>query len=295
MSQIQLRRLKPTDSDLTEIAAGLNEADSEVSVKSFTAESLRTFLSDPGRFYLIATIGSRIAGAVHGYLLVHPTGIKYLYIDEVDTVAEFRRQGVATTLLKDAFNHARILGASEVWVGTEADNEPAKKLYLSLNPSEVVDGPIYTYKVAEPSAVLKKYVPYAVPISCKGIVFENDKVWLRHNERDEWELPGGKLDPGEQPEDTVAREMLEGLGVKVRVGRVVSNYLDTIQASLDETRGVLVASYPCKFVERIGDVERNGEAGRAKFQQFAFSEIDGLKMPEFYKQAIKAASYEYTE
>ena len=108
-----LRRLKPTDPDLAELAAELNAADSEVSVKDFTAGSLRAFLSDPGRFYLVAQINGRLAGAVHGYLLLHPTGVKYLYLDEVDTVAEFRRQGVATALIQDAFAYGRTVGAAE--------------------------------------------------------------------------------------------------------------------------------------------------------------------------------------
>ncbi len=42
------------------------------------------------------------------------------------------------------------------------------------------------------------YHTYSVPISVKGIIFENNSVWLRKNEREEWELPGGKLDEGEQ-------------------------------------------------------------------------------------------------
>lgn len=61
------------------------------------------------------------------------------------------------------------------------------------------------------------YVPYLVPISIKGIVFENGKVWLRKNERDEWELPGGKLEDGEQPKETIIRELKEELGFEVKV------------------------------------------------------------------------------
>jgi len=33
---------------------------------------------------------------------------------------------------------------------------------------------------------------YRFPVSVKGIVYHNDKVVLLKNERDEWELPGGK-------------------------------------------------------------------------------------------------------
>lgn len=50
------------------------------------------------------------------------------------------------------------------------------------------------------------YQPFKVPVSIKGIVFEGDKVWLRKNE---WELPGGKMDEGEQPHETAIREMRE--------------------------------------------------------------------------------------
>lgn len=49
------------------------------------------------------------------------------------------------------------------------------------------------------------YIPYLVPVSVKGIVFDDDGVWLRSNERGEWELPRGKIDPGEQPTETVVR------------------------------------------------------------------------------------------
>lgn len=133
------------------------------------------------------------------------------------------------------------------------------------------------------------YTSYAVPISCKGIVFEARKVWLRLNERGEWELPGGKLDSGEQPLDTVAREMLEELGVKVQVGSVVANYLYTVKASSDESGGVLIAIYACDLTARVSEVEHIGEAGPTEYKQFAVAELDDLPMPVFYKQAIRRA------
>ena len=34
------------------------------------------------------------------------------------------------------------------------------------------------------------------PVSVKGIVYHNGKIVLLKNERDEWELPGGKLELG---------------------------------------------------------------------------------------------------
>jgi ribosomal protein S18 acetylase RimI-like enzyme len=144
---LQLRRLNSSDTNLALIAAQLNEADSEVSVKNFSAESLQKFLSDPDNFYLVATIDDQLAGAVHGYKLLHPTGVAYLYIDEVDTVKNFRRQGVARMMVEESLKIAKELGCAEAWLGTEHDNEPAKALYEGFKPDEVDNGPIYTWHI----------------------------------------------------------------------------------------------------------------------------------------------------
>jgi 8-oxo-dGTP pyrophosphatase MutT (NUDIX family) len=133
---------------------------------------------------------------------------------------------------------------------------------------------------------------YSVPISVKCIVFENDKVWLRKNERNEWELPGGKLDEGEQPNQTAEREAFEELGVKVKADRLVGANLYKIHVSDNEARGVFVVSYNCNFLERTGEVETNGEAGIAEFKDFDLNEIQALNMPDFYKEWIRKASDE---
>ena len=134
------------------------------------------------------------------------------------------------------------------------------------------------------------YIPYLVPISVKGIVFEDGTVWLRSNERGEWELPGGKIDPGEQPVDTVTREMREELGYEVTVNDLVDAYMYTIEKSIDESYGVLVLMYVCEINSRSGVFELEGEAGKAEFKAFPLTEIDSLNMPTFYKNAIAKAS-----
>jgi mutator protein MutT len=134
------------------------------------------------------------------------------------------------------------------------------------------------------------YNPYLIPVSIKGIVFEDSKVWLRYNERNEWELPGGKLDEGEQPEQTIVRELQEELGFDTEVITIVHSYLYTIHLSSDESKGVLVVTYLCKLLRKNGMFELKGEAGPSMFQTFTLDEIRALAMPQFYKDAISKAA-----
>ena len=133
------------------------------------------------------------------------------------------------------------------------------------------------------------YQPYLITVSVKGIVFENKKVWLRKNERDEWELPGGKLDEGEQPEETLYRELQEELGFKVSVKDIIQAHLHTVERSSDEGHGVFVVSYLCEVMKKIGNFEFRGEAGKASFEKFSLEEVKRLSIPEFYKEAILKA------
>lgn len=132
-------------------------------------------------------------------------------------------------------------------------------------------------------------ISYQVPISVKGIVFEKDAVWLRRNERQEWELPGGKIDEGEQPTETIIRELEEELGFKTSVIRPVHAFMYTIKKSVDESQGVLVLSYLCKLISKSGVFETKGEAGHAEFKKFSLDQIKTLNMPEFYKNAVNTA------
>ncbi len=146
-SDIQLRYLKSTDTDLGAIAAELNAADWEASVKDFSAKDFENFLSSSDRYYLIASIGDEIVGAIHGYKLLHPTGVTYMYIDEVDTMANHRRKGIAKSMMQSVFELAKEWGCDQAWLGTEHDNDAAKALYIGLKPFEIENGPIYSYKI----------------------------------------------------------------------------------------------------------------------------------------------------
>jgi ribosomal protein S18 acetylase RimI-like enzyme len=91
----------------------------------------------------------RLAGAMHAIAYTHPAGKRYLYVDEVDTAEEFRRQGVASALLLRAREIARSIGAHAIWLGADEGNDAAHALYRSLGPQEIEPGVIYSYEIDE--------------------------------------------------------------------------------------------------------------------------------------------------
>jgi len=123
------------------------------------------------------------------------------------------------------------------------------------------------------------YRPHAFPVSIKGVCVQREKVLLLHNERDEWELPGGKLELGEDPPACLAREISEETGWSVTVGPI----LDTWQYHIRDGVDVLIVTYGCD-VETNADPQVSHEHKEAGL--FTAGEIAGLRMPEGYKRSI---------
>jgi 8-oxo-dGTP pyrophosphatase MutT (NUDIX family) len=120
---------------------------------------------------------------------------------------------------------------------------------------------------------------HVFPVSVKGVAVQAGQVLLLENERDEWELPGGKLELGEEPAACVVREISEETGWEVAAGPLLDCWQYHIRAGAD----VLVVTFGC-WVRGAGRPVVSSEHKRAGL--FAAEDIPGLVMPEGYKRSI---------
>jgi 8-oxo-dGTP pyrophosphatase MutT (NUDIX family) len=119
----------------------------------------------------------------------------------------------------------------------------------------------------------------AFAVSVKGVAVQDGRVLLLENERAEWELPGGKLELGEDPPACVVREIAEETSWQVTAGPV----LDCWQYHIREGRDVVIVTYGC-HVTSTAPPEASSEHKRAGL--FTLAEVRGLTMPAGYKRSI---------
>ncbi len=116
-------------------------------------------------------------------------------------------------------------------------------------------------------------------VSVKGVVIRDGRVVLLRNERDEWELPGGKLEAGEDPAACVVREIAEEVGWDVTAGPLLDAWQYHIRTGVD----VLVLTYGCLVGS---DRDPVVSAEHTQVGMFARDELPALPMPTGYRDSI---------
>ncbi|GAB3655734.1 NUDIX hydrolase [Actinocorallia lasiicapitis] len=120
-------------------------------------------------------------------------------------------------------------------------------------------------------------------MSAKGVVRDpSGRVLLLRNERDEWELPGGKIEAGESPRDAVAREIGEETGWTVTVGPLLDAWVyEPLPGAL-----VLIVAYGCLL--DAGSPAPVLSHEHRQVGLFASGDLDGLVLPSGYRACVDA-------
>lgn len=122
---------------------------------------------------------------------------------------------------------------------------------------------------------------YRFPVSIKGIIKNRNRFLLLKNDRQEWELPGGKLELNESIEKCLVREINEEIGLNTTVDRFVNAWIYHIYKNVN----VLILTFYCKLKShQISTISSEHK----EIKWFSYQEIMKLKnLPQGYKKALK--------
>lgn len=95
-------------------------------------QRLSKYLSSPGNWMALALKDDLVVGMLMAVIHDHPDKPTELFLDEIGTGDDWRRRGIARTLMQILFVRADAEGIEEIWLGTETDNMPARGLYESF-------------------------------------------------------------------------------------------------------------------------------------------------------------------
>jgi 8-oxo-dGTP pyrophosphatase MutT (NUDIX family) len=123
---------------------------------------------------------------------------------------------------------------------------------------------------------------YRLPISVKAVLVEDGRACLLLNERDQWELPGGRLERGESPEQCLLREVREEVGLEAVIERLV----DARAFVPAPGKEVFVLVYRCRLAAP-GATVLSGEHRKGGW--FDLAEMGSLVLPDGYLASIQRA------
>ena len=119
------------------------------------------------------------------------------------------------------------------------------------------------------------------PVSVKGVLAWNGRIVVLRNRRDEWELPGGRLDATDaSPEDALRREMAEELGLEVTVGAMIDSWIYDV-----EGKRVLIVTYSCQATEPESLTHSDEHTAVALM---TLADLERASIPEGYLRSIGA-------
>jgi mutator protein MutT len=123
----------------------------------------------------------------------------------------------------------------------------------------------------------------ALPVSVKGVLLVDGAVVLVRNDRKEWELPGGRVDPGETHAQTLVREFREELAIDVAPRGLVDSY----EFEVIPSKHVQIVTYGCAL---LGEFRPALSAEHTAFGLHALADLERIPLPAGYARSIRTWS-----
>jgi len=118
-----------------------------------------------------------------------------------------------------------------------------------------------------------------------GVIEREGKVLLARRSQSgsaagKWEFPGGSIEPGETPEQCLARELREELGIESRVGEFIASSCVSLGKSSLELLAYRVLSFSGDLRTAVHDEVRWVAPG--DLSSFDLAEADRLLLPKVF-------------
>ena len=128
--KITIRRLGPEDAPvLNRVAAGVFDLPVD---PAHTA----AFLAERTHEMAVALVDGLVVGMASGVVFYHPDKPPQFWINEVGVGDAWLRRGIGTRLVEAILKLGKERGCAYAWLGTEADNAPARGLYRKAGGRE---------------------------------------------------------------------------------------------------------------------------------------------------------------
>lgn len=103
---------------------------------SFSPELVKSQLSEPESVFLLPRVDGTPAAYMQintGKAQTEQFGDTSMEIERLYVLSDFKRQGLGTLLINQAFKRARNQSLSKIWLGVWEHNEPAQRFYQAIS------------------------------------------------------------------------------------------------------------------------------------------------------------------